>query len=133
MTQAPITGRVSEFIPFLHFSPGEQAVVAHKYLLELGQSVRDPVKLTPGQENLVGNVHLRVRRDASVCSKLAVDGYHRDLGARSLITAVSTVRELLVDAYLGVDEAITEQDDVVEFLVDVNGGEVVTNLVQAKA
>jgi hypothetical protein len=95
--------------------------------------VRAPVKLTPGAEQLVGNVALRVRRDASVCAKLAAEGYHRDLGARSLITAVSSVRELLVDAYLGVDEAITERDELVEFLVDVNGGEVITTLVAAKA
>ena len=44
-------------------------------------------------------------------------------------TAVSGVRELLVDAYLGVDEAIIEGEELVEFLVDVNAGEVVTTLV----
>jgi hypothetical protein len=43
-----------------------------------------------------------------VCAVLAAEGYHCDLGARSLVTAVNSVREGLVDAYLGVEEAIVE-------------------------
>jgi hypothetical protein len=63
-----------------------------------------------------------------VCAVLAAEGYHCDLGARSLVTAVNSVREGLVDAYLGVEEAIVEGGGVVEFVVDVSGGEVVTTL-----
>ena len=68
-----------------------------------------------------------------MCRNIAEEGYHRDLGARSLITAVSAVRELLVDSYLGVDELITEEDGTVEFVVDINGGEVVASMVQAES
>ena len=128
--QSPITGRVSAFIPFLPFSPGEQAVVVHKYLLELGQQVRARINLSTGQkEQLLGNVRLRIRRDASVCRILAEAEYHMDLGARSLITAVKSVEDLLVEAYLEVDEEIIEDEGVVYFLVDVNGGELIANMV----
>ena len=128
--KAPITGRISAFIPFLPFSIGEQAVIVHKNLLELGRSVRKPINLTEGEhEQLIGNMGLRIRRDATACRILAQAEYHTDLGARSLITAVDTIKTLMVDAYLGVDEEITEGAGMSEFIIDINGGEVVVNIV----
>lgn len=107
------------------FSPPEQAVIAHKYLLELGRDVRRPVNLNVGpDERLIGDIRLHIRRDASLCSQLARDGYHPDLGARSLITAVDSVRNMLVNAYLEVDERIREADELVDFVVQVRNGNV---------
>lgn len=105
----------------------------HKYLLELDQNVRSAIDLSDGpDEKLLGNVRLRIRRDASVCKKLAEAEYHSDLGARSLINAVDAIKALLVEAYLNVDEEISETDGTSEFLIDVHGGEVVVNLLPPK-
>lgn len=38
----------------------------------------------------------------------------------------------MVEAYLGVDEEITEGAGMSEFIIDVNGGEVVANIVPPK-
>lgn len=131
--QAPITGRISDFLPFLTFSVGEQSVIIHKALLELGRKVQQAVNLSGGpEEKLLGNVRLRIRRDASVCRALAESEYHSDLGARSLIAAAEKIKRLLVEEYLKVDDEITEGSGMSEFIIDVNGGEVVVNMVLPK-
>jgi hypothetical protein len=104
--------------------------VVHKYLRELAQKVRTPINLSPGaNEQLLGNVQIKIRRDASVCRTLAEAEYHSDLGARSLITGAKIVEDRLVEVYLDVDEKIRESDSVVQFVVDVNGGDVTVNMV----
>lgn len=129
--QAPITGRISVLIPFLPFNAGEQAVVAHKFLLELARRVKAPVTLSgDSHEQLLGNIHLRVHRDASVCRSLAEAGYSPDLGARSLATAVKLVEDQLVETYLEDEEEIVEGEEVREFCVDLRGGEVVVHATQ---
>ncbi|KAH8808795.1 P-loop containing nucleoside triphosphate hydrolase protein [Xylogone sp. PMI_703] len=126
---SPMTGRVSDFLPFLPFSQGEQAVIVHKYLLELARKVRNPVNMSIGSdEQLLGNIRMQIRQDASVCRLLAEADYHPDLGARSLLTAVRTAEDLLVDGYLSVDDEIKETNVVLEFVVDVKGDEVVANM-----
>jgi ATP-dependent Clp protease ATP-binding subunit ClpA len=123
--QAPVTGRISDFLPFLPFSSGEQAVVAHKSLLELTRRVRKPINLSPGaSEQLLGNVRIHIRKDGSVCRAIAETEYSSELGARSLITGAKVVEDKLVEAYLEVDDTIKESDRPVHFDVDVSGGEV---------
>ncbi|KAF2669830.1 P-loop containing nucleoside triphosphate hydrolase protein [Microthyrium microscopicum] len=129
----PLTGRISAFIPFLPFSVGEQAVIVHKYLLELGESVEGPVNLSTGpKEKLLGNVRLRIRRDGSVCRILAESGYNIHLGARSLITAVDTVKSRLVDEYLEINEGFSEHPEKTECFVDVQADEIVVTMSASK-
>lgn len=109
-------------------------MIVHRALLELGRKVRQPVNLSAGpEEKLLGNVRLRFRRDASVCRALADSEYHPDLGARSLIAAAEKIKRLLVEEYLKVDEEIAETDGISDFVIDVNGGEVVVNMTKSKA
>jgi len=67
-----------------------------------------------------------------VCRVLAEAEYHADLGARSLIQGAKTVEDMLVEVYLDVDEKIRESERVVEFVVDVNGKDVIANMVPPK-
>jgi len=67
-----------------------------------------------------------------VCRILAEAEYHTDLGARSLIQGAKTVEDMLVEAYLEVDEKIRESDRVVDFVVDINGTDVIANMVPPK-
>ncbi|EPE05479.1 atpase aaa-5 [Ophiostoma piceae UAMH 11346] len=140
---APVTGRVSDLIPFLPFSKGEQAVVAHKFVLDLAERVAAPVVLGPardqdmggtssgsggeGQQQLLGNIKLCVRRDASVCARLAKTEYSEDLGARSLFNAVGHVKDRLVESYLDEDTEIegTSGQPKTEYIVDIRAGEIV--------
>ncbi|KAL6904371.1 P-loop containing nucleoside triphosphate hydrolase protein [Trichoderma evansii] len=121
--RAPVTGRISDFIPFLPFSAGEQAVITHKYLLELAQDLRLPICLI--KERLIGNIRLLVRRDGTVCSTLAKSHYHEELGARSLMSGAEKVKGIILDVYLNDDEEITERDDLRDFVIDVDDGDIV--------
>lgn len=112
---------------------GEQAVIVHKYLMELSESVEGPVNLSRGpKEKLLGNVKLRIRRDASVCQILAQSGYSTHLGARSLITAVDTVKSRLVDEYLEINEGFSENPRKTDCFVDVRSGEIVVRMTTPK-
>jgi ATP-dependent Clp protease ATP-binding subunit ClpA len=128
--QPPITGRISAFLPFLPFSQNEQAVGAHKYLLEFARELRRPVNLTPGDnEQLLGNVRLHVRRDASVCSHIAEEGYDQDLGIRSLIAAVRDhVEGPLLESYLAMEEEISEDQPLRDYVLDMRREELVVNI-----
>lgn len=105
----------------------------HKYLLKLGQKVRRPVHLVQDRkQRLLGNINLKIRKDASVCRILAEAEYHPDLGARSLRKGAKIVEEILVEAYLEVDEDIRESQKMVDFVVDINGSEVIAKMVKQK-
>jgi ATP-dependent Clp protease ATP-binding subunit ClpA len=114
----PLSGRISAVLPFLPFSLGEQAVVAHKYILELKHKVLTPVNLSSGK--LVGRVLLHIKSDGAVCKAVSTEGYDPDQGARSLQTAVKTrIEEELVHTYLEEDEVISETQPLADYTVDI--------------
>jgi hypothetical protein len=114
-------------MPFVPFSPGEQAVVAHKSIIELADELRKPVRLSAGQQQrLVGNIQLSMRNDASICSKLAREHYDQRLGARSIKAGVTSVEDAVLEAYLKVDGEIEEDgEDLKGFAIDLYDDEII--------
>lgn len=128
-----MTGRISDFLPFLPFTLGEQAVVVHKFLLDMAQQIRGPVNLSfTSEQRLLGNIRMKIQNDASVCRILAEEQYHSELGARSLRTGAKKLEDILVESYLDIDGEITEDATLVDFLVelDIDGTEVVGKIVR---
>ncbi|KAL2130837.1 hypothetical protein VTI74DRAFT_5880 [Chaetomium olivicolor] len=107
------SGRITDFIPFLPFSPIEQAAVADKCLADLGQELAKPIDTYEQATRFrpVGNIDLQVKRGYSVCKALADQGYVQQLGARSIINTIeSEIRIPLVGQYLAArDEISTDQ------------------------
>lgn len=87
-----------------------------------------PVNLANGQ--LIGNLKIRLKKDASLCRSLAEEHYHVDMGARSLENGVAEVMEQIQDAYLDVLEEIEERDDTVDVIVQVINGELKVNVLK---
>ncbi|KAI3318724.1 P-loop containing nucleoside triphosphate hydrolase protein [Xylariaceae sp. AK1471] len=119
----PLAGRVSEIVPFLTFSPDEQAVVSHKGMMGLEATLRRPVVVSPsGQDdNLVGNVRLDVENESKICSTIAHEGYSPQLGARSVFNAITeAIYTPLVNQYLEVDDEFSEDQPETTFKVGIN-------------
>ncbi|KAI8946839.1 P-loop containing nucleoside triphosphate hydrolase protein [Xylaria longipes] len=119
---APLSGRVSEIIPFLPFSPEEQAVISHKGLMGLEETLRRPVVVSPNgnNDNLVGNVRLDIVDESGLCSAIAQESYTPQLGARCILNAVTdAISTPLVSQYLEVDKDIYNCQPETQFTVGV--------------
>ncbi|KAI0097765.1 P-loop containing nucleoside triphosphate hydrolase protein [Nemania sp. FL0031] len=120
---APLSGRVSDIIPFLPFSPEEQAVVSHKAVMELEAFLRRPVVVSPNGKNSnpVGNIRLHFTNEFELCSAIAQENYSPQLGARSLLKAVTdTMFMPILDKYLEIDEEISNNQPETRFTIGVN-------------
>ncbi|KAI1387329.1 P-loop containing nucleoside triphosphate hydrolase protein [Hypoxylon trugodes] len=120
---APLAGRITEILPFLTFSPREAAVIVHKGLMDMEAEVDRKVRLTLNKEEdiYVGNINIRVNKDATVCSTIAQEEYDRKTGARSINQGLErVVEDPLIDKYLKIDEELDENQPVARFVVDVN-------------
>ncbi|KAI1454235.1 P-loop containing nucleoside triphosphate hydrolase protein [Annulohypoxylon moriforme] len=129
---APLAGRITEIIPFLVFSPPESTIIAHKALMDFEAEVMRRVHLSTNKEEdiYVGNIGIRIRKDATVCSKLADDGYDRKTGARSIKQTVERiVEDTLISQYLENGDEFNENQATTYFDIDVNiDGEVEVRL-----
>lgn len=134
---SPITGRISEILPFLPFSDDEAATVAHKYFMDLEANVIRPIVLcsvpSESNDNLAGNCKLSLPRDVTVCSKIAEAYYDRDTGARSIFRGIEhAIKNPLVGGYLMNSEEIHEEQGNTEAIVDVDvDGEVEVRVLEA--
>lgn len=97
---APVTGRISEIVPFFPFNEDEQAVTAYKFMRQLWNSVRGPIDT--GLKWFPGHSFVNYIDDGRVATCLAKEGYNLDLGARSLQCAVVRhVQRGLAAAFFG--------------------------------
>lgn len=120
---APLTGRITEFVPFLTFSATEQAAVAHKYLTELGKELARPVVVSRDEkkQRFVGDIDLQVPKDYSICRIIAQEEYVKKLGARSVINGVSRMIEgEVIDHYLEMEDEIKEDQGTTTYRVQAN-------------
>ncbi|POS77932.1 hypothetical protein DHEL01_v203673 [Diaporthe helianthi] len=120
---APLTGRITEFVPFLTFSKIEQAAVVHKYLTEVGRDLANPVVVTREEEKqrFLGDIDLQVRKDYSACRIIARDEYVEQLGARSVINGVNRMIEgEVIDHYLNMEDEIREGQGIATYRVQPN-------------
>ncbi|KAI9710321.1 MAG: hypothetical protein M1820_002816 [Bogoriella megaspora] len=130
---APIVGRIDSMIPFTPFSADEQAIVVHKYYLELQNQLLKQIDKTSDDPNLVGRIKLDIINDGMVCQSIARKYYVPELGARSIIGGISeSIEEKAFGEYLSIPAAISESandEDLLRFKVLLeptdNGTEVV--------
>lgn len=121
--QAPLTGRITDFIPFLPFSPIEQAAVADKCIAELGRTLADSIDSRKETASFrpVGNVDLQVKHAYSVNKALAEQGYVKELGARSIMNTIDRdIKMPLVGSYLASREGVHENQPTGSFVVGVD-------------
>lgn len=122
---APMTGRFTQIVPFFPFSAPEQAVVAHKFILDFTDKLRLPIDLLANR--LVGHVYLRLQNDGQIAARLAEVGYEEALGARSLQRVVQLMVQVRVaERYVEGDEEIVEgtnEGPLQRFGVRLEGGE----------
>lgn len=93
----------------------EQATIAHKFILRFATEIRASVSFS--EHRFIGNIDLKVGvhpadGDGRVCALLAEEGYHPELGARSLEQVVDRlVKKPLVNQALEGEEVVEDSTD----------------------
>lgn len=98
----PLVGRVTAVIPFFSFTVEEQAVVAHKLLLE--ETRRARCRINPDKRQSYGDIQLHIKDNGPFSQSIALQAYHPELGARSLASFIGhNIMSPLTEVCLGDD------------------------------
>ena len=103
-----MAGRINVIAPFFPFSPNEQAVVAHKFLLSLHDEAQLPLSPREPENRYIGHSHINIIDDGSLCQHVAKNGYVKALGARSINNAVNNIRRDFAQVYSKSDTVVEE-------------------------
>lgn len=106
---APMAGRMKNVAPFYPFDVNEQAVVAHKFLSELVDQLRQPIDLSPITKRYPAHVHLAIKNDGKLCRHIAEAFYITELGARSLTSGIDDIRRDFFTTFVNKEELVTEE------------------------
>ncbi|KAK4549484.1 hypothetical protein LTR36_006481 [Oleoguttula mirabilis] len=106
---AAMAGRMKNVAPFYPFDANEQAVVAHKFLSELVDQLRQPIDLSPTTKRYPAHVHLAIKNDGKLCKHIADESYISELGARSLTTGIDDIRRDFYTTFVHNEELVTEE------------------------
>lgn len=105
---APIAGRMKDIAPFYPFNEGEQAVVVHKFMLQLADELRRPIATSGPFERYPGHINLAIESDGRLCKYIADESFIPELGARSLTSGIDELRRELFGVFVDTDELVEE-------------------------
>jgi hypothetical protein len=97
-----------EIIPFMPFSEEEQAVVTHRFFLELNKRIKQPINLNKKVSRYIGHSRIVLSDSKVICSKIAEQDFDREMGARSLKDAVKRNEIEFASAYKNMDGLVKE-------------------------
>lgn len=107
-TKTTFAGRISVVLPFIPFSPLEQAVIAHKYILEIKRTLAADIDVE--KDAFMGHIKLEVEDEPAVCRLLADNGYDIEYGARSIKREMQkAVHDAITQEWLESSDEITNQ------------------------
>ncbi|KAK5136796.1 hypothetical protein LTR08_002092 [Meristemomyces frigidus] len=106
---APMAGRMKNVAPFYPFDHAEQAVVAHKFLLELVDQLRQPIDLSPSTKRYPAHIHLAIKNDGKLCKHIAEESYISELGARSLTSGIDDIRRDFYTTFINTGILVSDQ------------------------
>lgn len=78
----PMASRMKGIAPFHPFEENGQAVMVHKFLVELAEKVRKPIEMDKSAKQYLGHVNLKVKSDGKLCKYRAAESHIKELGAR---------------------------------------------------